>query len=85
MATVPVLKGRYAGAGWRGGSMAGIGATTPALALVLLFFVLPVLALLLRSLLEPVPGLQNYAEVFGSTTYLKVSAIPSWLPASSRR
>jgi putative spermidine/putrescine transport system permease protein len=72
MATVPVLKGRYAGAGWRGGSMAGIGATTPALALVLLFFVLPVLALLLRSLLEPVPGLQNYAEVFGSTTYLKV-------------
>jgi putative spermidine/putrescine transport system permease protein len=72
MATVPVLKGRYAGAGWRGRSMAGIGATTPALALVLLFFVLPVLALLLRSILEPVPGLQNYAEVFGSTTYLKV-------------
>ena len=72
MATVPVLKGQYAGAGWRGGSMAGIGATMPALALVLLFFVLPVLALLLRSILEPVPGLQNYAEVFGSTTYLKV-------------
>jgi putative spermidine/putrescine transport system permease protein len=72
MATVPVLKGRYADAGWRGGSMAGIGATMPALALVLLFFVLPVLALLLRSILEPVPGLQNYAEVFGSTTYLRV-------------
>ncbi|WP_307286482.1 ABC transporter permease [Labrys wisconsinensis] len=53
-------------------SFAGFGPTVPALALVLLFFVVPVLALLLRSVLEPQPGLQNYAEVFGSTTYLKV-------------
>ena len=28
--------------------------------------------LLLRSVLDPQPGLQNYAEVFGSTTYLRV-------------
>jgi putative spermidine/putrescine transport system permease protein len=42
------------------------------LGLLALFFVVPVVALLLRSVLEPQPGLQNYAEVFGSTTYLKV-------------
>jgi putative spermidine/putrescine transport system permease protein len=50
----------------------GFAAAIPALGLLTLFFVLPVLALLLRSLLEPTPGLQNYAEFFGSTTYLKV-------------
>jgi putative spermidine/putrescine transport system permease protein len=52
----------------------GFGLVVPALTLVALFFVLPVLGLLLRSVLEPVPGLQNYAEVLGSTTYLKVFA-----------
>ncbi|WNJ89638.1 ABC transporter permease [Bosea sp. 685] len=52
--------------------LAGLGAVAPALALLALFFVIPVVALLLRSVLEPQPGLQNYAEVFGSTTYLKV-------------
>jgi putative spermidine/putrescine transport system permease protein len=52
--------------------LAGLGAVAPALALLTLFFVVPVVALLLRSVLEPQPGLQNYAEVFGSTTYLKV-------------
>jgi len=31
-----------------------------------------VLMLLLRSVLEPEPGLQNYATLLGSTTYLKV-------------
>jgi putative spermidine/putrescine transport system permease protein len=31
-----------------------------------------VLSLLLRSILDPSPGLQNYAELLGSTTYLKV-------------
>lgn len=46
----------------------------PALALVSVVFVLPVLALLLRSVLEPQPGLQNYAAFFASTTYLKVLA-----------
>ena len=50
----------------------GLAAVAPALALLALFFVLPVTMLLLRSLLEPAPGLQNYAELFGSTTYLRV-------------
>jgi putative spermidine/putrescine transport system permease protein len=50
----------------------GFASVTPALALVVLVFVLPVLALLLRSVLEPQPGLQNYAAFFASTTYLKV-------------
>lgn len=44
----------------------------PALVLIVLFFVAPVLMLLLRSVLEPQPGLQNYAELLGSTTYLKI-------------
>ena len=50
----------------------GIAPVLPALALVVFVFVIPVLALLLRSVLEPTPGLQNYAAFFGSTTYLKV-------------
>lgn len=50
----------------------GLAAVTPALVLVAVVFVLPVLALLLRSVLEPQPGLQNYAAIFASTTYLKV-------------
>jgi putative spermidine/putrescine transport system permease protein len=44
----------------------------PALVLLAVFFVLPVLSLLLRSVLEPVAGLQNYAQLLGSTTYLRV-------------
>ncbi|WP_438397292.1 ABC transporter permease [Caballeronia sp. DA-9] len=44
----------------------------PALLLLAIFFVLPVLSLLLRSILEPTPGLHNYTELLGSTTYLKV-------------
>ncbi|MFE0752380.1 ABC transporter permease [Inquilinus sp. NPDC058860] len=52
--------------------LAGFGLVVPGLGLLLLFFMLPVLALLLRSVLEPQPGLGNYAEFFGSTTYLKV-------------
>ncbi len=54
--------------------MTGLGPTMPALAILLLFFVMPVLVLLLRSILEPQFGLQNYAEIFGSTTYLRVFA-----------
>ena len=50
----------------------GFWPTSPALALLTVFFVAPVLGLLLRSVLEPQPGLQNYVEVFGSTTYLRV-------------
>lgn len=54
--------------------LSGLGQLSPALAVILLFFVLPVVALLLRSILEPQFGLQNYAEVFGSTTYIRVFA-----------
>jgi putative spermidine/putrescine transport system permease protein len=50
----------------------GFGFAVPALALLLLFFALPVLFLLLRSVLEPQPGLSNYAQLFGSSTYLRV-------------
>jgi putative spermidine/putrescine transport system permease protein len=45
---------------------------TPALLLLVIFFLLPVLSLLLRSVLEPTPGLQNYTQLLGSTTYLRV-------------
>jgi putative spermidine/putrescine transport system permease protein len=44
----------------------------PALFLLVIFFLLPVLSLLLRSVLEPTPGLNNYAQLLGSTTYLRV-------------
>ncbi|MGI6245432.1 MAG: ABC transporter permease [Pseudochelatococcus sp.] len=44
----------------------------PALALVVIFFILPVLMLLLRSVLEPEPGLHNYATLLGSSTYLRI-------------
>lgn len=44
----------------------------PALLLLIVFFLLPVLSLLLRSVLDPAPGVQNYAQLFGSTTYLRV-------------
>lgn len=44
----------------------------PALLLIAFFFIIPVLMLLMRSVLEPIPGLQNYAELLGSTTYLRV-------------
>ncbi|WP_206956124.1 ABC transporter permease [Trinickia acidisoli] len=44
----------------------------PALLLLVVFFVVPVLSLLLRSVLEPTPGLQNYTQLLGSTTYLRV-------------
>jgi len=53
----------------RGGSF---GYLLPALVLIALFFVVPVAMLLLRSVTEPVPGLQNYAELLGSTTYLRI-------------
>ncbi len=45
---------------------------TPALLLLVIFFLLPVLSLLLRSVLEPTPGVQNYTQLLGSTTYLRV-------------
>lgn len=50
----------------------GIGGALPALILIILFFVVPVVALLLRSVTEPVPGLQNYSTLFGDGTYARV-------------
>lgn len=47
-------------------------ATLPALVLLVLFFVVPVLILLSRSVTEPVFGFGNYAALLGSSTYLKI-------------
>lgn len=47
-------------------------ATLPALLLIILFFLVPVLVLLSRSVTEPVLGLDNYATLLGSSTYLKI-------------
>ncbi len=54
------------------GRLRGMRLLLPASLLLFVFFLLPVLALLLRSVMEPTPGLQNYVELFGSTTYVKV-------------
>lgn len=48
--------------------------TLPALGLLILFFVVPVAILLTRSVTEPEPGFGNYAELLGSSTYLRVFA-----------
>lgn len=50
----------------------GFGMALPALLLLLAFFVIPVAALLSRSVTEPQPGLQNYETLLGSATYLKI-------------
>ncbi len=44
----------------------------PALALLLVFFVVPVAMLLLRSITEPTLGLQNYAELIAGPTYARI-------------
>lgn len=44
----------------------------PVLGLLILFFVIPVLMLLMRSFMEPQWGLQNYRELVGSWTYARV-------------
>ena len=44
----------------------------PALLLLVIFFLLPVAALLLRSVTEPELGLQNYRELFATSTYTRV-------------
>ncbi|MFB2552565.1 ABC transporter permease [Ensifer soli] len=50
----------------------GFSHVAPALVLVALFFVAPVMALLLRSVTEPELGLQNYAQLLGTTTYVRI-------------
>lgn len=60
-------------AGWFGRMRSSrFGFAAPALILLLIFFVVPVFSLLLRSVTEPELGLQNYAELVGTTTYAKV-------------
>ncbi|TGU96710.1 ABC transporter permease [Mesorhizobium sp. M00.F.Ca.ET.151.01.1.1] len=54
------------------GLRAGSGSALPAILLVGLFFIVPVVALLLRSVTDPEPSLQNYAALFGSDTYVRV-------------
>ena len=49
-----------------------VGYALPALLLLALFFIVPVVSLLLRSILEPQPGFQNYAQLLGDTTYVKI-------------
>lgn len=50
----------------------GLSGALPALVLISLFFVVPVVALLLRSVTEPVLGWQNYAALFGDGTYVRI-------------
>jgi putative spermidine/putrescine transport system permease protein len=66
-ATVALRRGRVQ----RGNALAYVA---PALILILLFFVTPVTGLMLRSLTEPQFGLQNYAELIGSGTYVRIFA-----------
>lgn len=56
-------------AGRRG---SGLGFALPAIVLLLTFFVVPVAALLTRSVTEPELGLQNYAALVGSSTYARI-------------
>jgi putative spermidine/putrescine transport system permease protein len=49
-----------------------IAPVLPALLLLLLFFVVPVCMLLVRSVLEPEPGLQNYVELLGAASYRRI-------------
>ncbi|MFO1149535.1 MAG: ABC transporter permease [Alsobacter sp.] len=58
----------------RGIRLSPAALTWPASALLVLCFALPVLALLLRSVLEPEPGLGNYAALLGSATYVRIFA-----------
>ncbi len=50
----------------------GIGLALPAMLLLAVFFVVPVIALLLRSVTEPQLGLQNYQTLIATTTYAKI-------------
>lgn len=50
----------------------GLGLALPALLLLFAFFAVPVALLLARSVTEPQLGLQNYAELLGGTTYLRI-------------
>ncbi len=44
----------------------------PALLFLGLFFLAPLIGLLLRGVLEPTPGLENYAQLFANSAYSRV-------------
>ena len=50
----------------------GLGFAMPAILLLLAFFVVPVAALLTRSVTEPEVGLQNYVTLLGNSTYARI-------------
>ena len=52
---------------WRGASN-----LVPALLFLGLFFLAPLIGLLLRGVLEPVPGLGNYEQLFANSAYARV-------------
>lgn len=52
---------------WRGS-----GNLLPALLFLGLFFFAPLIGLLLRGVLEPTPGLDNYRELFANSAYARV-------------
>lgn len=56
----------------RKSSFSRYGYLSPALIVIIVFFILPVVGLLLRSIFEPTFGFHNYAELFGSTTYVRI-------------
>jgi ABC-type spermidine/putrescine transport system permease subunit I len=51
-------------------------------AVLAIFFVWPLLQLVIRSLVEPETGLGNYARIFATTTYLRVIANTMTLAAT---
>jgi putative spermidine/putrescine transport system permease protein len=55
-----------------GDTWKGIGPAVPALLLLVIFFLVPVVGLLLRSVTEPQFGLQNYTELFATSTYARI-------------
>jgi putative spermidine/putrescine transport system permease protein len=62
MQQAPSLKQR-----WR-----GAGNLVPALLFIGLFFLAPLIGLLLRGVLEPTPGLGNYEQLFANSAYARV-------------
>lgn len=50
----------------------GFGNLGPALVFLGLFFLAPLIGLLLRGVLEPEPGLGNYAQLFANSAYSRV-------------
>ena len=54
----------------------GAGNLLPALLFLGLFFLAPLIGLLLRGVLEPVPGLGNYEQLFANSAYPACCSTP---------